>query len=88
MIESNGLDAHLSTGKEVTLIGVVGDKSKLQDKNIEIVEGVDKIVPITESYKLSNRKLHPENSVIKVKNVYIGAWIYNLTSEIYAIWFE
>lgn len=72
LIESNGLDAHLSTGKEVTLIGVVGDKSKLQDKNIEIVEGVDKIVPITESYKLSNRKLHPENSVIKVKNVYIG----------------
>ena len=32
IIESNGLDVHLSTGKEVTLIGVIGDKTKLQNQ--------------------------------------------------------
>ena len=72
VIESNGLDVHLSTGKEVTLIGVIGDKTKLQNQNLEIAAGVDKIVPVTESYKLANRKLHPENSQVKVGNVIIG----------------
>lgn len=72
IIESHGLDVHLSTGKEVTLIGVIGDKTKLQNQNLEIADGVDKIVPITESYKLSNRKLHPQDSIIKVKDIMIG----------------
>lgn len=72
VIESNGLDVHLSTGKEVTLIGVIGDKTKLQNQNLEIAQGVDKIVPVTESYKLANRKLHPENTIVSVGNVKIG----------------
>ena len=72
IIEKNGLDAHVSNGKEVTLIGVVGDKTKLQDKNIEIASGVDKIVAVTESYKLSNRKFHPEPTIVKVGNTAIG----------------
>lgn len=71
-IRSNGLDVHLSTGAEVTIIGVIGDKSKLLNQNLEISPGVDKIIPVTESYKLSNKKFHPEPSVIKVGNVSIG----------------
>ncbi len=72
LIESKGLDAHISAGKEVTIIGVVGDKSKLRDQNLEIYEDVDKIVSVTESYKLANRKFHPEPSRVKVGNVTIG----------------
>lgn len=72
IIEENGLTAHLSDGKEVTIIGVVGDKTKLMDQNLEIAEDVDKIVPVTESYKLANKKFHPEPSIIKVGNVSIG----------------
>lgn len=72
VIESNGLQAHLSDGKEVTIIGVVGDKTKLLDQNLEIAEDVDKIVPVTESYKLANKKFHPEPSAIKVGNIEIG----------------
>lgn len=72
LIRSNGLEAHLSDGKEVTIIGVIGDKSKLQNQNLEIFEDVDKIVEVTESYKLSNKKFHPEPSVIQVGNVSIG----------------
>jgi 3-deoxy-7-phosphoheptulonate synthase len=72
LIESRGLDAHISAGKEVTIIGVVGDKSKLRDQNLEIYEDVDKIVAVTESYKLANRKFHPESSRVKVGNVVIG----------------
>jgi 3-deoxy-7-phosphoheptulonate synthase len=72
LIESRGLDAHISAGREVTIIGVVGDKTKLQDQNLEIFEDVDKIVAVTESYKLANKKFHPEPSKVKVGNVIIG----------------
>ncbi|MBH1940612.1 3-deoxy-7-phosphoheptulonate synthase [Mobilitalea sibirica] len=72
IIESKGLDAHISAGKEVTIIGVVGDKTKLQDQNLEIFEDVEKIVAVTESYKLANKKFHPDPSIVKVGNVEIG----------------
>lgn len=72
MIESRGLQPHLSKGDQVTIVGVVGDKSKLHGSNIEISEGVDKIVNVTESYKLVNKKFHPEDSVIAVGNTFIG----------------
>lgn len=72
LIEAKGLEAHLSDGRDVTIIGVVGDKSQLIDQNIEIYEGVDKIVPVTESYKLSNKKYHPNPTIVKVANTFIG----------------
>lgn len=72
LIESKGLQVHLSKGDEVTIVGVVGDKTKLQGSNIEISEGVDKVVAVTESYKLVNKKFHPEDSVIPVGNTHIG----------------
>jgi 3-deoxy-7-phosphoheptulonate synthase len=72
IIEGKGLTAHISDGKQVTIIGVVGDKTKLLDQNLEIAEDVDKIVAVTESYKLANKKFHPQPSVIKVGGVSIG----------------
>ena len=53
-ITDNGLQVHLSKGTEVTIIGIVGDKSRLSTENISIFEGVDRIVPVTESYNTVN----------------------------------
>ena len=72
IIEEKGLYAHLSAGHEVTIIGVVGDKAKLMDQNLEIYDEVDKIVAVTESYKLANKKFHPEPTLVNVGNVTIG----------------
>ena len=72
MIEEKGLTAHLSEGSEVTIIGVVGDKSRLSASNLEIASGVDKIIPVTESYKLANRKFHPEPTIVSVGATEIG----------------
>lgn len=72
IIEGKGLQAHLSDGKEVTIIGVVGDKSQLVGQNLEIAEDVEKIVTVTESYKLANKKFHPEPTIIRIGNVEIG----------------
>ena len=72
LIESRGLTPHLSAGKEVTIIGVIGDKSRLEGQNLEVFPDVDKIVQVTESYKLTNRKFHPEPSVIHAGSAVIG----------------
>ena len=72
LIESKGLQVHLSEGSQVTIVGVVGDKTKLAGSNIEMSEGVDKVVAVTESYKLVNKKFHPDDSVIPVGNTHIG----------------
>lgn len=71
-IEEKGLKTHLSQGEEVFIIGVVGDKSKLDANAIENDPMVEKIVPITESYKLSNKKFHPEPMHFSVGDTCIG----------------
>jgi len=67
-----GLEAHLSQGKQVTIIGVIGEKSVLANKNMELLAGVDKLVPVTESYKLVNRKFSDKNTTVKIGGVEIG----------------
>ena len=71
-LHQHGLEAHLSTGKQVTIIGVIGDKGLLADANMELMPGVDKLVPITESYKLVNRKFNAKKTVVNVKGIEIG----------------
>lgn len=72
IIETNGMTAHLSAGKEVTIIGVVGDKTKLDTRSIQAMSDVEKIVNITESYKLANITFHPDPTVISLKHTSIG----------------
>ena len=72
IIKDCGLSPHLSQGEEVTIIGVVGNKSLLDTRAIEGNPAVEKIVPITESYKLSNIKFHPDPTRFPVKNTCIG----------------
>ena len=71
-IEENGLQVHLSKGEEVTIIGMVGDKSRISTENLAIFKDVDRILPVTESYKLAKKKFHPEPTAVKVGNTFIG----------------
>ena len=71
-IENSGLNAHLSQGTEVTIIGVVGDKSRLSTENLISFKDVDRIVPVTETYKLANRKFHPDPTTVIVGPTSIG----------------
>ncbi len=71
-LQKYGLEAHLSQGKQVTIIGVIGDKAVLADSNMELMPGVDRLVPITESYKLVNKKFNAKNTVINIGGCEIG----------------
>ncbi|MBR6770911.1 MAG: 3-deoxy-7-phosphoheptulonate synthase [Lachnospiraceae bacterium] len=72
-VKNSGLQTHLSQGEEVTIIGIVGDKSKLPTDNLVSFKDVDRVVAVTESYKLANKKFHPEATTVKAGNTIIGS---------------
>ena len=72
VLKERGLGANLSTGAQATVIGVLGDKSKLGDVNLELMDGVEKCVPIMRSYKLASREMTPEGRTVDVGGVVIG----------------
>jgi len=69
-------DAGLRTvpiqGTNRTVLGVVGSIHGLDPRTIELEEGVLEVLSVAEPYKLASRSFHPENSIIKIKNVVIG----------------
>ncbi|MEA4932066.1 MAG: 3-deoxy-7-phosphoheptulonate synthase [Lawsonibacter sp.] len=71
-IESQNLRTHVSTGDYTTIIGVIGDTSKLDDEligGLDIVKGVKRV---SEPFKSANRKFHPQDSVIEVGAEKVG----------------
>ena len=65
-------DIHRSTGVNQTVLGAIGDKRGLDTRMLELMDGVQKIVPITEPFKLTSRTFQPANTVVKIKDVTIG----------------
>jgi 3-deoxy-7-phosphoheptulonate synthase len=73
-ISELGLNGHLSRGEERIVIGVVGVTPMLPDlrEMLELMSGVEEVVPITRPYKLSSREFQPMKTVIRVGEVTIG----------------
>ncbi len=71
-IESAGYRAHLSRGVERTIIGAIGDETLLGDAGIELLPGVDKVIPIMAPYKLASRVMKSERTVVTIGDVTIG----------------
>ncbi|MBP3940453.1 MAG: 3-deoxy-7-phosphoheptulonate synthase [Christensenellaceae bacterium] len=71
-LRSMDLDIHASEGAKHTILGLVGDTSKVDIDLISALDIVDEVKRIQEPYKNANRKFHPEDSVIDVNGVKIG----------------
>ena len=71
-IKSLGLDVHVSEGEKSTVIGLVGDTSKVDIDLIRSLDIVEAVTRIQEPYKNANRKFHPEDSIIDVGGVKFG----------------
>jgi len=67
-----GCEAHLSQGKETTIVGVIGDQRRLRESVFEAMDGVEQVVRILKPFKLAGRGFHPEDTVVSVKDVDIG----------------
>lgn len=71
-IERAGLSYHLSKGESRTIVGVIGDKKRIGELEMNSLDGVEKTVHITEKYKLVSREFKPENTIIDVRGVSVG----------------
>lgn len=72
LLERLDLGAHISEGAERTIIGVIGDKRLLDGVPLELMPGVDKLVPIVEPFKLASRAFDPEPSIVEIGETQIG----------------
>ena len=66
-------DVHISAGKAYTVLGLIGDTSRIDPELLESLEIVESVQRVSEPYKKCSRQFHPEDSVIPVGNVKIGA---------------
>ena len=73
-VKDIGLDAHLSTGEERTIIGVVGTTPlpPTLDEMLEVYDGVEQVIRITKKHKLSGWDFHPEKTKIPIRDFEIG----------------
>ncbi len=71
-VRSFGLQAHLSEGKERTIIGAIGDGRPVQKDLFMHLPGVDRVLPISRPYKLASREFCPEDTRIRLDGVSVG----------------
>lgn len=74
-LESRGLKAHISKGTERTIIGVIGDTSKITEDEADAVRAmnaVEDVMRIIKPYKLASREFKKENTVIDVRGILVG----------------
>jgi len=71
-IKSLGLSVHVSKGKFRTIIGAIGDETKLLNQPLEAFPGVEKVLPVLQPFKLASREFKPDNTVIDVQGECIG----------------
>ncbi len=67
-----GLGVHVSTGAYQTVLGLIGDTTKVDMDLVGSLDIVEKVSRVTETFKCCNRKFHPDDTVIDVNGVKIG----------------
>ena len=66
------LDVHISEGKHVTVLGLIGDTSRVDMDLLNSLEIVETVKRVSEPFKQANRKFHPNDTVIEIGNAKIG----------------
>ena len=67
-----GLEVHLSQGQEITILGLIGDTSRVDMELLSSLEIVESVKRVSEPFKQANRKFHPRDTIVEVGNVRIG----------------
>jgi len=79
-INALGLRPHVSKGEERTIIGVIGQEDVIRTLPVEAYPGVEDVIPILKPFKLVGREFRPEDSVIDVRGVKIGAEAFTIAA--------
>ncbi|MCL2209376.1 MAG: 3-deoxy-7-phosphoheptulonate synthase [Treponema sp.] len=70
--QSRGLKTHLSEGEFQTIIGLIGDTSRIDVDLLQGLEIVESVKRISEPFKSANRKFHPKDTVVDAGGIKIG----------------
>lgn len=71
-LKSLGLGIHISNGEYQTVLGLIGDTTKVDMDLIGSLDIVDSVKRVSEPFKCCNRKFHPEDSIITIGDAKIG----------------
>ena len=67
-IQELGYRPHVSSGTERVLVGVIGNDRPLDPELFLSLNGVEKVIPILQPYKLASRDFNPVDTVIRVND--------------------
>ena len=73
-----GLKINYSEGDNTTILGLMGDTTKLDERDIMAYDVVERVQRVTEPFKAVNRKFHPEDTILEVAGRKIGAGYFNV----------
>jgi len=73
-----GLRIHMSQGENSTIMGLVGDTTRVDDELIASLDAVQAVRRIQEPYKNANRKFHPADTVVDAGGVKIGGGAFQM----------
>ena len=71
-LKSMNLDVHVSQGEEITILGLIGDTSRVDIELLNSLEIVESVKRVSEPFKQANRKFHPIDTVVEIGNTKIG----------------
>ena len=71
-IESQNVRVHISAGEYQTVLGLIGDTSRIDTELLEGLDIVSQVTRVTEPFKNANRKFHPENTCIDCGGTKVG----------------
>ena len=66
------LDVHISEGQEITILGLIGDTSRVDMDLLKSLEIVETVKRVSEPFKQANRKFHPKDTIVEIGNAKIG----------------
>lgn len=71
-LRTMGLDVHVSDGAEFTVLGLIGDTSRVDMELLGSLEIVESVKRVSEPFKQANRKFHPNDTIVSIGNTRIG----------------
>ena len=76
--KEQGVSVSVTKGEFQSIIGLIGDTSKLDVALIESLDIVEAVKIVSDPFKKANRKFHPENSIISVGNTQVGGDVFTM----------
>jgi 3-deoxy-7-phosphoheptulonate synthase len=65
-IESVGMRTHLSRGEHRTIIGCIGDETRLAELPLRSIPGVESVMAVLKPYKLASREFAVNRTIVRV----------------------